>query len=317
MKKYKLSAYAVLIIIIIIIIGIVVYKVYGQNNKNNDIKEKTLSEVKYLENKFLNLFNNMNNIEFENYKISSSKIKKEDTSDSDQNSESDKESSSGSSGSSDSSGSSEKESSSGSSDKESQGSDKSESSEENKKYSLEKKGILTSEKEIDWNEIKNQTENMYTLLSGITLDLYQIDINQQDILKFNSEYDNLTKAVKEENKNLTLDELSKLYNYLPIFIEKTTDDEKEKSIINIKNSILKAYSILDLDKWSEMSEYINVATEEITKMVTNIDKEKENKTYNINKTYININELQNAVNIKDKEIFLIKYKNVLEVLSNI
>ena len=39
--------------------------------------------------------------------------------------------------------------------------------------------------------------------------------------------------------------------------------------------------------------------------------------YNINKVYVMINELQNAVTLKDKEVFLIKYKNLLEELQNI
>ena len=39
--------------------------------------------------------------------------------------------------------------------------------------------------------------------------------------------------------------------------------------------------------------------------------------YNINKAYIMINELKNSVNLKDNEVFLIKYKNLLEELENV
>ena len=37
----------------------------------------------------------------------------------------------------------------------------------------------------------------------------------------------------------------------------------------------------------------------------------------INKAYVIINELQNAINLEDTDIFLIKYKNLLEELQNI
>lgn len=36
------------------------------------------------------------------------------------------------------------------------------------------------------------------------------------------------KAIKEENKQNALDALANLYNYLPDFIENSTDDTNEK-----------------------------------------------------------------------------------------
>ena len=42
-----------------------------------------------------------------------------------------------------------------------------------------------------------------------------------------------------------------------------------------------------------------------------------NKQYVINKIYIMLNELQNAVNMQDESIFLIKYKNILEEMNNL
>ena len=41
-----------------------------------------------------------------------------------------------------------------------------------------------------------------------------------------------------------------------------------------------------------------------------------NKQASINKAYIMLNELQNAINLKDKQVFLIKYKNLLEEINN-
>lgn len=312
MKNYKRISYVILIIIILIL-SFTIYKVYGKNNEKEDSKEKTLSEIKHLESNFLEIFNELNNIKTENYKISSSEIKKQNSSNSGS------QSSSGSSGNSESSSESESSESSGQSEssESSGGSSNNKSSEDSKKYELKEEGILTGNSEVDWNNIKNQVENVYTSSSEITLDLYQININQQDIVNFNSEYDNLTKAVKEENKENTLSELSKLYDYLPKFIENSTDSENEKAIIKIKNNIFKGYSILDSNDWNSISNYISQAIQETTRMLTNVSNQKDNKQYSINKAYISMNELQNAVNLKDKEIFLIKYKNLLEELQNI
>ena len=61
MKKYAKIAYIVLILIILIF-GFSMYKVSGKNNTNEDVKDKTLSEIEYLENELVNLFNEVNNI---------------------------------------------------------------------------------------------------------------------------------------------------------------------------------------------------------------------------------------------------------------
>lgn len=298
MEKYKKIAYITLILIIFIT-GFFIYKVFGKNNSNDNLNEKTLEEVKQLESKFQNLFNQLNNISFENFKISSTEIEEQESQ-------------------SESSSSSENSSSNNSSkEKSSEKKDNSTSKQDNKQYKLEEVGILTNQEEINWEQIKKDVEKIYTSLYSTTLDLYQTSVNQQDIVNFNKEYDNLTKVVKEENKDATLIELVKLYDYIPKFIENCTDDEKEKIVIKTKNDLFKAYSILDKENWNEISDNVNNSTQEFTKLVTNINTKEIGKQYNINKIYVIINELQNAITLKDKDIFLIKYKNLLEELQNI
>lgn len=298
MKKYTKIAYIALILIVLLS-GFFIYKVSGQNKSNENLKEKTLSEIKHLENEFQNLFNQFNNISFENYKISSTEIKKEENEN--QSSSSSQKSTSNGGGNS---GKSEK-------------TESSETSEDNKQYKLEEVGVLTENTEIDWKQIKNDIEKIYTSLYPMTLDLYQTSTNRQDISNFNKEYDNLTKAVKDENKEESLKELSILYDYLPKFAENCIEDEKEKTVMKTKNYIFKAYSVLDKEEWDTISDNINSATQEFTKIITNISDKESGNQYNINKVYVMTNDLQNAVTLKDKEVFLIKYKNLLEELQNI
>lgn len=308
MEKYNKIAYIV-IILIILLLGFFIYKVAGKNSSNENLEEKTLSEIKHLENEFQNLFNQLNNISFENYKISSSEIKQE---------KNENQTEGTSKNSTDSGGSSsEKTGNSGGTSDNSESSEGNTESSNNKQYKLEEVGILTKDSEINWNQIKSNVEKMYTVLYPVTLDLYQTSTNQQDIVNFNKEYDNLTKAVKDENKDDSLKELSILYDYLPKFVENCTDNEKEKIVIKTKNNIFKAYSILDTEDWNSISNNVNNANQEFTKLVTNVNNKENTNQYNINKTYVMINELQNAINLKDKDVFLIKYKNLLEELKNI
>ena len=294
MKKYTKMAYISLILVIVLCV-FSIYKVFAESQKENeDIKSKSLEEVKLLESKFLNLFNELNSI----------KESSQGQGNSSGNSEGENSEQSGNQGESSSSENSEQ-------------SNSEESSSDNKSYNLEESGILTNETEINWKQIKNDVENLYTPLYKMTVDLYQTNTNQQDIMNFNKEYDNLTKAVKDEDKEVTLDELAILYNYLPKFLQNCTEKEKEITIIKTKQYILNAYSLIEKEEWSTISENINIAAQEFRKLVTNINNDEKNNQYNINKAYIMINEMQNAVLLRDRDVFLIKYKNVLEELQNI
>ncbi len=306
MKRYTIMAY-ISLIIIVLLFGFFIYNVSGKNDLSEEQKSKCISEIQYLESEFKNMFNQLNNIKSESYTITTSKIKKEESSSSESSQSSGGEESgtmsAKSEGSEDKSNSSENSSS--------------QDSENNKQYKLEETGILTQNTEIDWKQIKNQVEKIYTSLYPTTLDLYQTKINQEDIINFNKEYDNLTKAVKDENKDETLAELSKLYDYLPKFIESCSEKEKDAIIIKTKNNIFKAYSVLDKEEWDNITANVNNAIQDFTKLVTDINNQEEGNQYNINKTYVMINELQNAVALKDKQVFLIKYKNLVEEIQNL
>ncbi len=301
MKKYKKIAY-VFLVILVISFAFVVFKSYGNSNKKGSEKEKTLAEIDRVEYGFLNMFNELNNIKFENYKINTSEIKEEASNNS---------SETNSTGSS-SSGKSE-ESSSKSENKSNQDSKQ---SNENEKYEMKQAGVLTRDFNIDWENLKNEVEMLYPTITSLTIDLYKINVNKDKISSFNSKYDNLMKNIKEENKEETLNTLSKLYDHLPNFVENATDDENKKVVIKTKNNIFKAYSILEKDEWDEISDNINSANQEFTKLLTTTQKN-DKKQYIINKIYIQINELKNTAEIKDKEIFLIKYKNLLEEIENL
>ena len=87
-------------------------------------------------------------------------------------------------------------------------------------------------------------------------------------------------------------------------------------LVETKSHVLKAYAKLDSDNWQDISSDIRNAIDTYSKLLTmtNIDARKQ---YNVSKVYIMLNELQNAANLKDPAVFLIKYKNLLEEMNNI
>lgn len=317
MKRLKKIAYIILIIIIIVL-SLTIYVSANKKNDNNQ-KEKSLSEIRYVESTLVNLLNTMNNIEIRNYDVSISQISKENTEKLENNSggsssSSGESSTNSSSGDSETSNTDSSSSSSGGDTSNSTGSEN--TGEENKKYEMNLNGVLTNSKDINWDIVKSKTEIMYSSIPTITMDLYQINLNQEDILNFNKEFDNLTIVAKDEKKEETLAQLAKLYEFMPKFANNATDDELYKKVIETKSHIFNAYSKLDSNDWNQIQSEINKAIEVYSQLLSNTNIP-DGKQYSVSKGYIMLNEMQNAVNLKDIEVFLIKYKNLIEELNSL
>lgn len=308
LKKYRIIAY-IFLITIIIVISSVIY-VNANKNPEEDQKQKISSEMEFLESKLLDLANMMNNIQTSKYSVTVKDVPGQTQESEGGNTSSSQNQSSESNNQGQSEGNNNSQSSN------SQSSTEQSDSGENKKYELELNGVLNENQQIDWENVKGEVEELYISIPTITLDLYEMNINKDDILNFNKEYDNLIKVVKNENKEEVLGVLNTLYSYMPKFIQNTTDDNVNKTIVETKSYIVSAYSKLDAEKWDGINDDIKKAIDVYSKLLTdtNIDNEKQ---YSLNKSYVILNEIQNAVNIKDKSVFLIKYKNLLEELENV
>lgn len=303
MKRYKKFAYIFLILVIVVLS----FTVYATVSKDTDKieKEKRISEFEYIENELLDIFNELNSIETNNYNISVNNItkqakNKDENSNNTQEQKTDEKNSSSSSQNSSSSSDSSKES----------------DSEQQKEFNLKSNGVLIGKENINWDNIKSQVETLYSSIPTITIDLYQSNINQDDMLNFNKEFDNLTVIIKEDNKQDSLNQLSKLYDFISKFAQSIYDEDIKKVTIETKGNILKAYSKLDTENWNDILNDVKQASNTYSKLLTstNID---QSKQYTISKIYVMINELQNAVQVKDKEIFLIKYKNIIEEMNSL
>ena len=296
MKKFKVFSY----IILILIIGVLSYSIYSlaREDPKEDNENKILSEIRYVEAEFTDLFNTMNNIETRNYGIEVDELSKETSKKMEE-------------GSSDSGGQSG--SSSQSSDSTSQS-----STQDSEKYDLKLNGILTKKEDINWDIVKSEVESLYTSIPTITMDLYQLEINKEDILNFNKEIDNLVKVINDEEKEATLQSLSGIYDYIPKFIEPLNNkDAIYKKVIETKSNIFKGYSKLDSNNWNEILVDIQNATNIFSELLSDENVIRTNNLYSVNKVYVMLNELQNAVNIEDVSVFLIKYKNLIEEIEGI
>lgn len=307
MKKFKIISYIVLLIVLVVL-ALTVYTSATQNDEQDE-KEKAIAEIRYLDTKLVDLFNNMNHIETRNYQIYTTKIEE---------SRSAQNTGGGSSGRTDASGSSSDSNTSSGSDSTSTQDDSNQAQTENtnENYEMKASGILTTNRDIDWNSCKNESELMYTSISTITLDLYRLHVSQEDILNFNKELDNLTVSLEEENKQLVLDNLVKIYEYIPKFAQAVVDDPLYKTVVETKLNVFKGYAKLDSGDWAGMNTNLVDAINIYATLLTNTQIDTSKQT-SINKGYVMLNELKNAVDTQNRSVFLIKYKNLLEEINNL
>lgn len=318
MKKFIKTIIIILIIIAIIATFYTVSK--GAKKTEQDINKKIVSEIKYLDSELTEMLNSLNGIQLSNFETIIVKQQEDNNNNSDDN-ESNQSKNNESENGKGSSNSKEDSSEGGSSSQESgsSGSSKSgggtSSEEKSENYELEKKTILSRNTDVQWDEIRQKIESLYLVWPTITMDLYKINIQNNDILGFSDSLDYTTLYIKEENKGDTLKMLVKLYEYLSIYNNKASNDELYKNIIDFKKYILNAYVLVSDKSWNEINENLRMA-EEIYNKILNDTSIQSEKKFNINQTYIVFKELQNSCKLQDEDVFYIKYKNLLLELNN-
>lgn len=305
LKKFKIISYIILTIVLVVL-ALTVYTSATQNNEQDE-KEKITSEIRYLDTKFVELFNNMNNIETRNYQIYTTKIEESRSA----------QNSGGGNSDSDSSNNASSDSGSNSDSTSTQNNSNQEQTEStNKNYEMQVAGILTTNRDIDWTSCKNESELIYTSISTITLDLYRLNVSQENILNFNKDVDNLTVSLEEENKQVTLDKLVKVYEYIPKFAQTVVNDTLYKTVLETKLNVFRGYAKLDSGDWAGISSNIVDAINVYATLLSNTEIDA-NKQTSINKGYVMLNELKNATDTQNSSVFLIKYKNLLEEINNL
>lgn len=277
----------------------------SKGEEKKDLKEKVNEELNYLDTHIISILNNLNNISLENYKITSEIVEVEERS---------KESSTGNTGGS-------QETATGQTGEESSGSSQSsKNSQKNNNIDttkMEENAILDSNMDdIDWKSIKYEIETINKSWTVILLDLYSLNVSNDDIVSFSEILDNSIISIKNENKIDSLNNIAKLYSYIPIYEKAISAENSMQNIKQTKSFLINAYSFAEQDNWNEIQKNMNECEKTFKNVVNDIEFAKRNE-YKINKTYVLIKEMQNSLYLQDKDIFYIKYKNLLESINTL
>ena len=277
MKKYIVTIIILFTIIILSIGGYFLYSKAKSNEGNslNTLKSKCISELEFLNTEIIEIMNGLNNISYENFKITNKEVEV-----------SEEESNTILENSIDSS-------------------------------VVEFQNIITQDKDkVDWQRIKGRVENMYTSWTTILIDLTTLNVNKDNLLKYNQLMDTMIGNIEAKKKEDCLKNGADLYALLVTYIQDISGDSNLTSLYKTKSNIIYGYSRVDAQDWESVNNYIQTAINEFGNIM-NIQVNNINDIDSINKAYVLINELKDDAVNKTGSVFYINYKNLMQELESI
>ena len=179
-------------------------------------------------------------------------------------------------------------------------------------YSMVPNTILNADKTINWKNLKLEIENLNNTWPSIIVDLYKANVDNKKLTEFSDLINTCIGNIKNENRTETLNSLAKLYEYIPVFLEKIASDNKQIELAKTKVEVIKAYVNIDFENWDGFKSNLDSAISNFEPIVNNTNEAE--KEYNIRKAYVLLQEFKNAVDTNDKDLLFIKYKNLMEEL---
>lgn len=293
MKKYIITIVTLFLIIIISVGGFFAFGNAKTNESNNveTLKSKATSEIEYLSSNIISIMNDINNISYSNYKLVNEEIDE---------------------------GQSESDSSSNSNSG-SEGEQSNSVGQENtiKSSSMIATNILSGDNtETNWDNLNNKVQEMYSSWTTIMMDLSSLNVNRDNLLKFNDKLDEITQNLLAKDKSKSLISLGDLYNLITLYIQDFSNDSEKINIFKVRSNILYSYAYTQSEDWAKVGEYISKAKQDysniLNSQVNNI-----NKIDVINKAYILINELEKDTTNKNVKVFLVNYTNLMQELQSL
>lgn len=298
MKKYVIP---IIVITIIIFILSGSYYIYSSNNSQNNIeilKSKADEEIRYLNTTIISMINQLNNITYANYEIVEEEVSMEKSNSQGSSSGEEQKGSGGGSGSGSSS----------------EGSGQGGTSTITNINMNDSSILVNTDKKIDWNNIKKETEKMYQTWTTVLIDLNSLNVNQDNLRNYTTTLDNVTKAAQKEDKKQTAKELANLYGLIASYAKDYSSNTKSINLLDTKSNILYAYALVEDDNWNEMKNSINKA-QNLYNNILNGSLQNSRNISSINKSYVLLNEIEKSSDTKDKSIFYINYKNLMQELE--
>lgn len=164
---------------------------------------------------------------------------------------------------------------------------------------------------IDWDGMLKDEKDLLESLDTVILDLSELDIKNEDVIKLSSEINNLIILTTEENISGVLYKIRDIYSLIPEYMKTFENDTDLINKKNIKRLVISCYSLVVDGKWEEAkTEALNLETK--YKEMMNDLKYAENNSYNLNNIYVLVEEFKNSIGLENIELISLKYITLIE-----
>ena len=273
------------------------------NDANN---EKVIAELDFYSSKITQLINSLNNINLDNYELVSQNVaneqSQENLSKQNQSSSQKSESQSG-----------------GQSGKQSSGSDsQGGGNEQNLQVTGMQNDLIigANRDDINWDSLKKEIEIINNSWNITMLDLSDLNVPNDTITSFSNSLNACILSIKNEDKNSTITNLNSMYSYIPQFLNNINSDKSKLNIETTKYYIFTTYTNVTQDDWNSANANIGNAERSFLSVLNDTEFSK-NKEFKVNKTYLLIKDMQNSLTNNDKDLFYLKYKNLVESITTL
>lgn len=297
MKKSIIILIISAAIVLFILSSLIVFA--GNEKQEPKLEDKVAQEIDYLDRYIVALLGDFNGISIETY------LEKENSS----NLQITKEQTLQENTSQDNNGNE----TTGQENTQSKNSSQSNSTQSNVQNNIETNTSILSNNEnysINWELIQKQIEELYQTWNTVSIDLHSLNIDSSSILSFSDFLNNSTQNIKKKDKEKSMESIIKLYQLLPKYSESYSPDSKETNMLKIQSKVVTAYVNVSNEKWQEAQDQLTEASSQFANLLNSVNQNFKNQT-TANQCYILINELNKAVNLKDKDIFFIEYQNLI------
>lgn len=165
--------------------------------------------------------------------------------------------------------------------------------------------------DLNWDLIKENAIELNGVLDTIILDMSEVEISNEDIINFKNTINRLSIAASNEDIEAVLEEYRSLYSLLPIYAQKSYENKNKLNLLELKSLVVSSYVYANNLDWDNAKKTIGDAETKYKTMMDDVDYMKE-YSYNLNKVYVLLSELKNALDIEEVELIKVKYVNFIE-----
>lgn len=293
MKKQNLFfIIGMIICIILLIVLLVIINISKPKDDKKKIAEKLENEFEFFDEKTIDIINELNNIKIPRYKIYEKTVNQSDSDITNSNN---------------SKGGEKQEASQ-------EGNDKTtDIQHENITYSeLDPISSLTENSEdVDWNQIAFLFEDIYSNLTTFEIDLNSLQVSGDIINNYKVSLNSLALSINKKDKKSSMENGFNVYSNLMQLVSLIINDNYKLSIYNIKLTIINIYTKISLENnWEESYSILNNLLKNYS-----IENNDQNKKEKLNKIKLLLDNLENVLILKDKNVFFMQYKILIQELQ--